>query len=143
MGNMMWEILTKEEKNLVLLKLLVQVSRADEHLDKREFAYLIHVCHQLSIDPEMIRTFAKAPADIKEIMPQSEEERMQILYHLLFAMKADEIVHAEEEKMLYELAFRLGFSESMIRDFIQIMKASPLDQIPVDALLDIIRKYHN
>ncbi|MCE2789091.1 MAG: TerB family tellurite resistance protein [Saprospiraceae bacterium] len=140
---MMWEVLTQEEKNKVLLKMMVQVSRADQNLSQKEFAYLIHVCNQLGLDTELIREYSVSSVDLKEILPESEEERMQILYHLLFVMKADEIIQPEEERKLYDLAFRLGFSEPMTRDFIQILKESPIDVIPTSALLDVIRKYLN
>lgn len=139
----MWDVLTTEEKNKVLLKMLVQASKADMNMSKNEFAYLLHVCHQLSLEPELIREYASAPSDSKEILPSSEEERMQILYHLLFVMKADETIQPEEEVTLFELAFRLGFSESMTRDFIDVLKSSPMSTIPTKELLDIIRKYLN
>ncbi len=140
---MMWDVLTQEEKNKVLLKMMVQVSRSDHNLAQKEFAYLVHVCNQLSLDTELIREYSAAPEDLREFLPQSEEERMQILYHLLFVMKADEIIQPEEERKLYDFAFRLGFSEPMTRDFIQILKDSPMDVIPTAALLDVIRKYLN
>lgn len=140
---MLWEVLTAKEKNEVLLKILVIVSKEDNVLDEKELAYLFQFCEQTDLNPELIRTFVMNDHEINEILPSAEEDRMRFMYHALFTMKADNIVDKSEEIMMYKLGFRLGLSEVMIREFINIMKASDMKNIPVESMLNVIRKHNN
>ncbi|MBK8348305.1 MAG: hypothetical protein IPL08_12030 [Saprospiraceae bacterium] len=139
---MIWEVLSEEEKNRVLLKLLIHVCKADNIIAEQEFSYLIYVCKNLNLSPEIIREYAQ-DININEILPMDEHERMNILYHLLFIMNADSIVDPKEEMIIYQLAFKLGFTEAMTRDFILLMKAHKLDELPAHAMVEIIRKHNN
>jgi uncharacterized tellurite resistance protein B-like protein len=140
---MIWEILSDEEKNEVLLKLMVAVTKADAHIREGEFSYLIYLCQKLHINPEKIRQYVSEEDHLETFLPSSEKERMDILYHLLFTMKSDGEVHPMEENILYKLAFKLGFSEEMVRDFIELMKKYAIDTVPVQEMIDIIRKKNN
>ncbi|HRO07720.1 MAG TPA: hypothetical protein PK047_02575 [Saprospiraceae bacterium] len=141
---MLWDILTEEEKNQILLKLIVHISKADGNMEQAEFAYLVNLCNTLQIDTEYIRTFVHLnDAEINEILPNDEEDRIRILYHALFMMNADNLVDAREEMHVYKLGFKLGFSEVMVREFIELMKHHTLDDLPHESMLNIIRKYNN
>lgn len=140
---MIWDVLTADEKNRVLLKLLIHISKADNLIHEGEFAYLIHICKNLNLNPELIREYASISEDIHEILPTSEQDCMNVLYHLLFTMNADNNVDLTEEVKVYQLAFKLGFSEAMTRDFIQLMKMHKLDELPMNSMIDIIRKHNN
>lgn len=140
----LWSILTQEEKNLVLLKLLVHIALVDNVLQPSEFSYLVSICQSQNIDIEKIREFVNLKEEnINEILPIEEEERMNFLYHALFVMNVDKQVAHEEMIFVYKLAFKLGFSEAMTRDFIEVMKHFPSGDMPKDAMLNIIRKYNN
>ena len=58
-------------------------------------------------------------------------------------MKSDKNIHPIEEIKIYQLSFRLGFSEEMTREFIQLYKENNIDQILQDSMLNIIRKHNN
>ena len=141
---MLWDLLTQEEKNLILLKILVHVSVADGAFQVEEFSYLAGICRALNIDPERIRDFIHVrDQEIREIMPVSEEDRMHFLYHALFMMNADKKVDFGEEVFVFKLGFKLGFSEAQTRDFIELMKNHTLDDIPNEAMMNIVRKHNN
>lgn len=140
---MIWDILTNDEKNRVLLKLLIHISKADSQIHEGEFAYLVYTCKNLNLDPQLIREYAGIDENINEILPQSEQDRMNVLYHLLFTMNSDNNVDITEEVKVYQLAFKLGFSEDMTRDFIQLMKQHKIEEMPMNSMLDIIRKHNN
>jgi hypothetical protein len=140
---MIWDILSTEEKNKVLLKLLVNISKADLKIHEGEFSYLIYICKSLNLDPELIRDYVNENTPVNEILPYSEQERMNILYHLLFTMNSDSDVNIVEETTVYQLAFKLGFSEEMTREFIALMKQYKIDDIPMEGMINIIRKHNN
>ena len=93
---MIWDILTNDEKNRVLLKLLIHISKADSQIHEGEFSYLIYICKNLNLDHQLISEYAGIDENINEIMPQSEQDRMNVLYHLLFTMNADNNVDITE-----------------------------------------------
>lgn len=140
---MMWDVLTTEEKNIVLLKILVKVCKADETLQIEEFAYLVHVSAKLGLDPDSIRTIVLSDDDSIDIMPVEEHDRMSIMYHMLFTMASDHDVNEKEVNLIYRLAFRLGFSEAMTKDFIEVMKHNDIRDLPLSKLIDVIRKHNN
>jgi hypothetical protein len=140
----MWDILTQDEKNKILLKLLVHISKADLIIKEGELAYLLHICRNLGLDPELIRTYIlQQDENIHEILPQTEQDRMNILFHLLFTMKSDYEIHPYEENQIFSLSFKLGFSEDMTRDFIQLMKEHTSEGMPLNGMLEIVRKHNN
>jgi uncharacterized tellurite resistance protein B-like protein len=140
---MMWDVLTGEEKNIILLRLLARVCKADETLRVEEFAYLMHVCTKLGLDPEVLRTIVLSETESEEILPSEEHDRMGIMYHMLFTMASDHDVNSKEVNLIHRLAFRLGFSEAMTRDFIDVMKNQNIQDLPISMLLDVVRKHNN
>jgi hypothetical protein len=140
---MMWDILTNDEKNQAILKILISITKVDEKINENEFAYLVYFCKNVGLDPNLITKFAADNRNLNEIMPVNEQDRMNVLYHALFTMNADNAVDGKEEQMMFLLAFKLGFSESMTRDFINLMKSHTIDNIPMNGMMDIIRKYNS
>jgi hypothetical protein len=140
---MMWDILTNDEKNQTVLKILISITKVDEKINENEFAYLVYYCKNVGLDPNLIATLAAESSNLNEVMPIHEQDRMNVLYHALFTMNADSIVNSQEEQMMFLLAFKLGFSENMTRDFINLMKSHTIDNIPMNSMIDIIRKYNS
>jgi len=140
---MLWDVLSNDEKNDVLLKLLVYMSQTDSMLNESEFSYLIYVCNKLNINPEVLRKFDGMIEIEKDILPSTEQDRVNILYHLLFMMNADDNISTEEEKAIYHLSFRLGFNEEITSEFISLMKQYKLNELPSGSMLKIINKFQN
>jgi len=140
---MLWDVLSNDEKNDVLLKLLVYMSQTDSMLNESEFSYLIYVCNKLNINPEVLRKFDGMIEIEKDILPSTEQDRVNILYHLLFMMNADDNISTEEEKAIYHLSFRLGFNEETTGEFISLMKQYKLNELPSGSMLKIINKFQN
>lgn len=140
---MLWDVLSNDEKNDVLLKLLVYMSQTDSALNESEFSYLIYVCNKLKINPEELRKFEGVKEIDKDILPNTEQERVNVLYHLLFMMNADDNISKEEEKAIYRISFRLGFNEETTAEFINLMKQYKLNELPPGSMLKIINKFQN
>lgn len=140
---MLWSLLDEHEKSRILLKILVHLAKADGHIQEQEFSYLLYVVVKLRIDPEELRKIYNEDAELNEILPHDEQDRMNVLYHLLFLMDADKNIDEREEAIIYHFGHRLGFSELMVRDFIQVFRKNDLDDLPPSAMLEIIKKYQN
>jgi uncharacterized tellurite resistance protein B-like protein len=139
----MWELLSEDEQNEVLIKLLIAMTKADEILKQEELAYIIYVAERLNIDFEYIKNEINNKTLPNEILPTDEPERAKILFHLLFAVNSDGEVLPEEEKMIYNFGFKLGFHEEMTREFIELMKLYKIKELPKDAMTNILKKYLN
>jgi len=140
---MKWDSLDTEEKNKAILKMLIYLSKADAHFQDQELGYLSYFCRNTRLDPSLIETYKDTSYDIYHVLPNDEQSRMNILFHLLFTLNADSVVHEDEERTIYKLAFRLGFGENITKDFIQIMKTYPIQKLPNEVMINVIRKYSN
>lgn len=140
---MFWNNLTSEEKNITILKLILKMANADLSVQEEELGYLKYFCKAANLDPQLIDKYSSSDSHQGVLLPLDEQNRMNILYHLLFVINADADVSGDEERAMFKIAFRLGFNENITRDFIELMKLYPLNQLPNDAMLGVLRKYNN
>lgn len=125
-----------------ILKMMVQISQSDGNLSDAEIFFLAQLAKNFGFSVDTLQSFL-SQNDESFSIPSAELDRMTILYHLLFFIKSDGMVHPEEEKMIYHFGFKLGFNESLIRDMLAIIKNHIGKNLPPDDLLITIRKYLN
>ena len=140
---MFWNNLSTQVKNQTILKLLIKMAKADLNFQDEELSYLVYFCKIAQLDAELIRSYQNMDSQDDTQFPLDEQNRMNILYHLLFVINADSNVNQEEERAIFKLAFKLGFNENLTRDFIELMKVYPINELPNDAMIGLIRKYSN
>jgi len=126
-----------------LLSILVRLSRIDDFFDQFELGYLIKVGNQLGLQDQVVEDLIKKPLASASSIPTLERDRMNILYYMLFLMKIDTIISDGEVEMIHHYGFMLGFSKPMIDDFIGVMEAHKFRKVPIEAMLDVIRRYQN
>jgi len=130
-------------KSEELLSALIQLSRADNYFDEFEFTYLLKVGKHMGIDDDKVETMIKDNRIIELTIPKSEEDRITIIYYMLFLMKVDTIINDEEKELIHHYGFKLGFSKAMIEDFINIMEKNKFKNVETKDMLDVLRKYQN
>ena len=126
-----------------LIALLFKLSREDSGTGKIERNYIIYVAGELGIDLFKVEEIEKNYQDYKMEIPETEMQRMTILYYLLFLIKIDSDVSNEEVKMVKEFGFKLGFRSRLVDELTALMKEHEGKQVPQEAMLEKIRKYHN
>ncbi len=126
-----------------LLSILVKLSKIDDYFDEFELSYLLKAGSHLGIEDSQVEYLVKNPLDVPFVPPQKEQDRMEIIYYMLFLMKIDNIISDQEVDMVHHYGFKLGFSKHMIDDFVQIMKKHKHKTVPTSLMLDVIRKYQN
>ena len=126
-----------------LIKLLVLFSKSDNRFDDKELVYILNVAQHLGIPQHYIESMIRSPEQLSLEAPRSEQDTMSIMYYLLFLMKIDREVSDEEIQLVHHFGFKLGFSRSMINDFIDLIKEHKDSRVPTDAMLNIILKYQN
>lgn len=140
---MLWDLLDNNEKARVIIRILYHLAKTDGAVTDIEFTYLVHVGKKMGFSMEDVRTIMLEDKELNEILPYDEQDRMQVLYQLLFMMDVDKKIAEEEEKTIFHFGLKLGFSEYMIKDFMEIFRKHDIDDLPPEVMLDIIKKYQN
>ena len=133
---------TLDQKQTHILTLLM-LAEADDRDHVNEIRFINNVAGRIGLGESDVQEINKHPERLTFSLPESEEDRMTVLYDLLFLMKIDGNVAEEEQELVRELGARLGFRISMVEEFIQTIAKYVGKQVPSNALLDIIRKYMN
>lgn len=126
-----------------LLSILIQLSKADNYFDEFELTYLLKVGWHIGLSDDSVEYMIKDAKVLPLTVPSNEQERMTIIYYMLFLMKVDHEINKEERELLHHYGFKLGFSANMIEDFIQVIINNKEVSLETTALLDVIRKYQN
>ena len=130
-------------KSEELLSVLVQLSKVDKYFDEFELTYLLKVGKHIGLADSTVETLIKKN-DIPDLkIPPAEQDRMTIIYYMLFLMKVDKKITEEEKELVHHYGFKLGFSYNMMDDFINVIAANKDSDVHKEALLSIIKKYQN
>ncbi len=136
----MAETLNQKQTHILTLLMLAEADDSD-HVN--EIRFINNVAGRIGLSESDVQEIDQHPERLTFSLPESEEDRMTVLYDLLFLMKIDGNVAEEEQELVRELGVRLGFRISMVEEFIQTIAKYVGQQVPSNALLDIIRKYMN
>jgi uncharacterized tellurite resistance protein B-like protein len=136
----MAETLDQKQTHILTLLMLAEADNRD-HIN--EIRFINYVADRIGLSESDVQEIDKHPERLTFSLPESEEDRMTVLYDLLFLMKIDGDVAEEEKELVRELGVRLGFRISMVEEFIQTIAKYVGQEVPTNALLDIIRKYMN
>jgi uncharacterized tellurite resistance protein B-like protein len=126
-----------------IVSLLIKMTASDGDVKEVEEKLTSNIALQLGLTLEDIEEVTTYPDKYEMIPPPPEQDRMSILYYLLFTMAVDGKINEDEERMCYKIGLRLGFNEHMTRDLINVMKKFLNKEIPQDALLNEIKKHMN
>lgn len=133
----------KEGYRSAVIYMLLKLMAADGHRDRAEYIYIIKVAHEMGMTHEEIVALGTQDITSDPKLPYSERERMIILYYLLFMMKTDGLVSPEEELLVKELGYMLGFRIEMVSELIQVIKSYDESTSPAEDLINKIRPYLN
>ncbi len=131
------------DRNKAVFSLIYQMNIADSDFNKMESKYLVNVGNVLGLSQKEMEQVLDDPNSYNLIPPANEQERMEILYYMLFSMRIDGNISKVEEAHIYKAGLKLGFNEAMITDMINLFKQYLKTRLPKDALIKIIRKYLN
>ena len=123
--------------------MLIRMSRADGRHHVNEDKMIREIARRMNISEEELDEIRERPLSVKFTLPETEDERLVVLYHLLFIMRIDQNISPEEKDLCREMGFRLGLNPLMVQDMIDVM-ADHLDQkLPDELLLATIKRYRN
>lgn len=126
-----------------LLHILFRLSSADGQIAQEEISFIVGIAKQIGADHLTLDDIKNQNVELSPDYPKEEKDRMTILYYLLFLMKADKHIDLEEKKAIYHYGFKLGFSELMVKEMIEIIESKKDSKIPPEELLQIIIRHNN
>lgn len=136
-----------EEKKIKLrqsiIALLYRLSGADKQVGEDELSYIVKVGEAIGVGKEEIGAIILNRDSFELDPPKNEQDRMTILYYLLFLMKADHNISEGEINLVREFAFKLGFRSAMTDEMINIVQDHVDKNLTPEQLLSTIRKYNN
>ena len=136
-------ISTPDHAKRAIVALLLKLKEADQQETTSEFGYVLHVAYLLGLTEEDVYEINDHKEDYPLVPPAEERDRVMILYYFLFFMNADGSIDQEEERLVKEFGFRLGFRPALTDDLIGVLKAHANQSVPPEKLLEKIRTYLN
>ncbi len=139
---MKWEELDRKQQSIQIIRILRSVSIADGALTHSELDLIRKVgdYYGLSSDEVDDELITNEPLIS---LPRDENDRIKILYYMLYLIKADHVVDQEEVKLIHHFGLKLGFREKMLDKLVDISKANIGKGLPLEKMLDTIRQYLN
>ncbi len=131
------------ERKRSVLALLLEMANADKEIEPIELQYIKGLAGNMGMTQMDIQEAMDAPQDYIFSAPADEHSRMTIMYYLLFLMRSNGKIDLREEAVAFKAALKLGFSQSLTQDLINVVKFYLVDEIPPDAMLNNIKKYLN
>ena len=136
------EELGEQAKKENILSILIQMSTVDGDISNNEMAYILQLGFSLGLDEESIRSVSKE-RDVHPFIPTAEQDRMTILYYLIFLIRVDGQITKEEKEMMHHFGLKLGFSPLMVENIVRVAEANLGRKLPADAILNEIKKHLN
>ena len=135
--------LLNERAKHELIAMMFKMAKSDARLTDQELQFVFDMAEKMGVPSGHVEGIYSNLSAYKLHPPKTERERMTILYQLLFMMKIDNNISEDENRFVHEVALKLGFRSEMIADMVKLMREHLTSSVPVDQMLDNIRKYLN
>ncbi|HLF34535.1 MAG TPA: hypothetical protein VI583_09865 [Cyclobacteriaceae bacterium] len=107
------------------LSLMIQLALTDKELAEREEKLIFSIGKLNGISEDEIKKMIKNPEPIGPIEALSNEEKFQYLYLVIQMMKVDGQVFKSEIEFCKDLAEKLGFKRSVVRELSSRIYSDP------------------
>lgn len=139
---MKWEELNKKEQSIQIIRVLRSLSLADGALTHSELDLIRKVGDYYGLQSDEVDDELITDAPLIAV-PSAENERIKILYYMLYLIKADQVIDEEEVELVHHFGLKMGFRENMLNKLIDIAKENIGKGLPIEKMLDTIRQYLN
>ena len=139
---MKWEELNKKEQSIQIIRVLRSLSLADGALTHSELDLIRKVGDYYGLKSDEVDDELITDAPLIAV-PSAENERIKILYYMLYLIKADQVIDEEEVELVHHFGLKMGFRENMLNKLIDIAKENIGKGLPIEKMLDTIRQYLN
>ena len=101
------------------LKELIKVAKADGHLEKREFEFILRIGHKLACSADEIKELSdEIQLDDPAEASQSNEHRLKLIFDLVAIMMIDGTIDPKELGLCKSIAMKSGFEPEVVDDIV-------------------------
>lgn len=130
------------KEKLSLLSQMIALVRSDDHLDPREYDFLVLLAERMDVGEYTLKSMLEGPAE-PLTLPETEAERILQFHTLVLLMNVDEEQHPAEVLTIKNMGLRMGLSPYAMERIFRIMPGYPNRIVPPDVVIDIFRSYYN
>ena len=131
-------------KKKAIIALMYKVAGLDNGMQVSEEYFIIDTAQKFGLADSEVLNIKADPEKYPLSVPHSEQERMTILYYLLFLIKFDGEITDDEVAWIKQIGLKFGFRDELTTDYIRLMKKyiDDTDLLP-DEMIDVIKKFKN
>jgi uncharacterized tellurite resistance protein B-like protein len=101
------------------LKELIKVAKADGHLEKREYEFIMTVGNKLACSEDEIRELSdEIQLDDPAEASQSKEHRLKLIFDLVAIMMIDGTIDPKELGLCKSISMKSGFEPEVVDDIV-------------------------
>jgi len=134
--------LSDEDKKRTFISMLIQIAKSDELHETAELRFIQDFARKLGLTEDDVYNIRNQYDQFSFSLPENENERMIIFFHLIQLMKIDYEIHPSEKETCKELGFKLGLNSLLIEDLIKVITQMDEDT-PENIIPETIKKYLN
>lgn len=135
---------TEQEKENIKkthLAMLAGLSMVDDKLDPIEFDFIKEVAERMGYPDQELFQIIENTKSLDISYPETLIERTNIFFSLIYLMKADEKVKAEEMEFIRKVGFKLIANPMLIDELLELYSNNEPGNIPDDMVVQIVNKY--
>ncbi len=133
---------TLQEKTDIL-KELISMAHADEHLKREEVEFIKVVGKRLQVNDEDLLKMLEQPPKEATKPPKEFIKRILHFHRIMLMMRIDGDVDKKELQLLHEIALRYGIRRLTVLSLLEVMDKYPHGDIPPTELLAIHSQSNN
>ena len=128
----------EEKRRLSHIKGLMALAAADGHIDDCEVDLVAEIATRIGLKEDEVTRIFKHPDSIKFQTPDSEEERLILLYDYIGVMLADKIIDEAELTFCYNTAEKLGLKSELTHEIVNKIITDMDKKLSMDDTLQTI-----
>jgi len=136
------EGLADDAKKENIVSIVTLLSRVDGEVHTNELLYILKLGLSLGLSEDKIKEIVNSGEKFIYI-PETESDRVTLLYYLIYLIKVDGIIDTEEVNMLHHFGLKLGFSPLLISNVIDVIKSQSNVEVTPNDILNEVKKYLN
>ena len=97
------------------IKNLLALAKADGHLHEKEEKLLYKIGNRSGLKDRQVKELIESEENYELHVPDSHDEKMNLLYDLILMIHADEVVEKEEVKFFESVVKKFGMKKEMAK----------------------------
>lgn len=103
-----------KQERLSYIKSLISIASADGDFDDDEKQLIYQLGESSDIGKEEVDNIISNPESIEFVVPEQEDEKLELIYDLVLVMMVDDHMDEGELKLCKKYMVKLGYSDTLV-----------------------------